>query len=108
MSLRIAREGESPMQWQYAVKSGGIAGRVDDYLVPLRAGSTYSLRLNLTQFWSANEHFASPALRSGSYRISADFNGGGAQFINLDTPGMRLMHIWTGQLRSEEIAVEIK
>lgn len=77
MSLIIAREGESPMEWQYAVKYG-VGGRLDDYLVPLRAGSTYSLRLSLTQFWSANlKDFALPSLRSGSYRIRAQFNGGG-------------------------------
>src|SRR6185369_8761363 len=28
-----------------------VAGRVDDWVLPLRAGSTYSLRLALDQFW---------------------------------------------------------
>src|SRR5207237_4830563 len=31
---------------------GRAGGRVDDYIVPLRAGSEYSLRLGMADFWA--------------------------------------------------------
>lgn len=42
-------------------RHGFVAGRVDDYIVPLRAGSMYSLTVTLDQFWcQATNEFAIP------------------------------------------------
>ena len=77
-----------------------IAGRVDDFIVGLRAGSLYAIRVSLDQYWSIK-------LPRGQYRIEARFEGQGAQSLNLDTPGIALLNFWKGILRSNSLAFEI-
>lgn len=85
-----------------------IAGRVDDYIVPLRAGSMYTVRLS-------SQNFHTPAMDSGSIppllspckcTITAGFIGDGAKAANLDTPGLRLLNFWSGKLRSNVLKVD--
>jgi hypothetical protein len=83
-----------------------IVGRVDDYVVPLRVGSTYILTLNLDQFWSPETKEFQLQIPPGKNLITAQFEGSGARSSNLDTPGMRLMNIWEGKLQSNALAVE--
>jgi hypothetical protein len=83
-----------------------IAGRVDDYVVPLRAGSTYVLTFDLDQFWSPDAEDFQLRLPPGKYQIAAQFEGGGAKSVNLDMPGMSLMNFWTGKLRSNDLVFE--
>ena len=76
----------------------GVGGRVDDFLVALRAGSMYSLRLALNEYWVPKE----PRLTfgRGTYRIEARFTGGAARQINLDTEGIATLNFWKGTLQS--------
>ena len=83
-----------------------IAGRVDEYVVPLRVGSTYTLTFNSDQFWSPETEDFQLRLPSGKYQIAAQFEGGGAKTSNLDMPGIRLMDFWKGKLHSNALAVE--
>lgn len=83
----------------------GVAGRVDDYVVPLRAGSTYTLNLSLDQFWSPNTKEFELKF-PGKCQITAQFEGGGAKTNNLDVPGIKLMNFWPGNLQSNIIIVE--
>lgn len=83
-----------------------VAGRVDDYVVPLRAGSTYILTVNLDQFWSPETKEFKLSLPPGKCQIVAQFEGGGARAGNLDMPGIRLMNFWRGKLESNALAVE--
>lgn len=83
-----------------------VAGRVDDYVVPLRVGSTYLLTFNLDQFWSPDAKDFQLKLSQGKSQLVAHFEGGKAQASNLDTPGMRLMNFWEGKLQSNVLAVE--
>ena len=87
-------------------KYPAVAGRMDDYVIPLRAGSTYTLALNLDQFWSPATKEFQLELLPGEYRIFAEFEGGGAKVDNLDMPGMRLMNFWGGRLRSNALVVK--
>ncbi|MBV9242426.1 MAG: hypothetical protein JO314_10495 [Acidobacteria bacterium] len=85
-----------------------VAGRVDDYVVPLRAGSAYTLRLSSKHFLLTidNAFIAPRLLSSGEYTITAQFVGGGAKATNLDTPGMKLMNYWIGTVRSNVLKVD--
>jgi hypothetical protein len=84
----------------------GVAGRVDDYLVPLRAGSVYSLRLPLDQFWSPSTQEFTLKLPPGKYQASAQFQGSGAATSNDDMPGIKLMNFWKGKLTSNDLTLE--
>jgi hypothetical protein len=83
-----------------------IAGRVDDYVVPLRAGSTYILTLSLDQFWSPDTKEFQLKLSRGQSQVVAHFEGGKARTGNLDMPGIKLMNFWEGELDSNALAVE--
>ena len=82
-----------------------IAGRLDDYLVPLRAGSTYTLTLRLDQFVSPTTG-EPPQLKPGRYEVSAHFHGDGAAASNADTAGVKLMNFWKGNLQSNPVLIE--
>jgi len=83
----------------------GVAGRLDDYVVPLRAGSTYTLQLTLDQFWCQETREFSIPLLSGNNYLTAQFEGTGANAVNLDTPGIKLMNFWFGKVESNTLTV---
>jgi hypothetical protein len=85
---------------------GGIAGRVDDYVVPLRSGSMYTLRLTIDQFWCHETKEFELKLRPGRNQFTARFEGAGTEGVNLDMPGMKLMNFWLGKVQSNTLAVE--
>jgi hypothetical protein len=78
----------------------GIAGRVDDFTVPLRSGSVYVLRTFLDQ-WTA------PKIAPGRYRVSARLRGEGARAINPDTEGIALMNFWKGVAESQAVEFDV-
>jgi hypothetical protein len=82
-----------------------IAGRVDDYVLALRAGSTYSLQLRLDQFWCHETKEFSIPLLSGSNYLTAQFEGTGAHAVNLDMPGVKLMNFWLGKVASNTLTL---
>lgn len=79
-----------------------VGGRVDDYMVSLRAGSSYSIKVSLDDYWSPDTKEHRLNLPPGEYRLRAEFTGSGARHINLDTQGMKLMNFWRGTVRSNE------
>ena len=86
----------------------GVAGRVDDFLVALRAGSAYEMRLSLNQYCSAATNEFDLRLPPGPYRIEARFEGDGAKATNEDTPGIALLNFWTGSLRSNSVTFQVR
>ena len=74
----------------------GVGGRVDDYVVPLRAGSSYSIKMSLDDYWSPDTKEHRLNLAPGKYRIRAEFTGSGAR------------HVWKGKLRSDETAFLVR
>lgn len=83
-----------------------IAGRVDDYVVPLRVGSSYSVVLKLEDFWSPKTNDFRLKLPPGKYQISAAYQGSGAKMSNSDMKGVALMNFWKGQLSSNVLSFE--
>jgi hypothetical protein len=87
-------------RWFGWSRRGGIAGRVDDFVVALPAGATYILRLNL-------EQAAVEKLNAGRYRIAARFEGKGARHLNLDMRGLGVMNFWIGAIQAMPLEFEI-
>lgn len=83
----------------------GVAGRLDDYVLPLRAGSMYTLQLTLDQFWCQETKEFSVPLLSGNNYLTAQFEGTGAHAVNLDMPGIKLMNFWLGNVESNVLAM---
>jgi len=88
--------GELPFSDQFPA---AIAGRIDDFTVALRSGSTYVVRIAFGTL--------SSTLSAGRYRIDARFDGQGAKFINGDTPGIALLNFWNGSLQSNSFEFDI-
>jgi hypothetical protein len=80
-----------------------ITGRVDPYLVPLRVGSIYTLKLNLGHFWLSGHELQS-CLSPGHYRISARFEGRGVgEQVTADSTWVGMVRVWKGQLQTNEV-----
>jgi hypothetical protein len=88
--------------WRYPA----VAGRVDDYIIPLPAGSIYTLNFSVDQFCSPETKEYELRLSPGKYQIAAQFEGRGAKALNLDTPGIKLFNFWKGRLQSNTLAIE--
>lgn len=83
------------------LREPSIAGRVDDYVVPLRGGSVYTLKLSLSQFWSpATKEFTSAL--PGKHQVSAQFEGGVAKHDS----GRFIMNFWEGNLQSNTLKLD--
>lgn len=84
----------------------GVRGRVDEYRVPLRAGSTYSLNLKLDQFWSPSTKEFVLNLKPGKYQVSAQFDGVGEKPRNWGQKDIGLMNYWKGKVQSNVLSFE--
>ena len=84
---------------------GNVGGRVDDYVVSLRVGSTYTLLLTLDQFWCQETKEFSIPLLSGENRLTAQFEGTSATKVNLDMGGVALMNFWLGKVESNTLTL---
>jgi len=79
---------------------GVIAGRVDDYIVPLRSGSIYGLKIGLDNLYSLGTNEIGSKLPSGKYQITAQFEGDGATIRHLS------VNSWKGKLQSNTLIIE--
>jgi hypothetical protein len=84
----------------------GVAGRLDDYIVPLRAGSTYTLQFTLDQFWCYETKEFSIQLRPGKNYLTVRFEGTDAKLVNLDMPAIKFMNFWLGKVQSNTLLLE--
>jgi hypothetical protein len=82
-----------------------VDGRVDDYVVPLRAGSMYTLKLALDQFWCEETKEFEIRLLPGKNQLTAKFQGSGAKLVNLDMPAIKLMNFWLGKAESNTVTI---
>lgn len=107
--VHLELKDESGQTWEHVfLQAGGVAGRMDDYVLPLKTGSTYAFTVPLSEFLSSDmkkQH--EKELMPGRYTVSATFEGVGAQVVNLDMQGMKLMRFWKGKLE-ESVSTLIK
>jgi len=80
----------------------GIEGRLDDFTVALRAGAAYEFPVSLDQYLRVGTR-----LGPGRHRVQARFEGRGASYVNLDTPGIALMNFWKGTAQSNTLEFEM-
>jgi len=77
-----------------------IAGYVDDFIVALRGGATYTFTVWTDQYWSpATKEIPLKWVR-GVHRISARFDGRGASHVNGDMSGVKFLNFWIGSTNS--------
>lgn len=86
---------------------GGVAGRVDDFIVALRSGAIYVLRVSLDQYVSPHSKEFRVKLGDGRHRISARFEGRAAERVNLDMQGVALLNFWKGTLQTDDLEFEV-
>ncbi len=84
-----------------------IAGRVDDYVLPLRVGSKYSIALTLDQFWCQETNEFSIPVVSGENYLTAQFEGTRANAMNFDMKGIKLMNFWLSKVESNTLTLRI-
>ena len=84
-----------------------LAGRMDDYIVALRNGATYSMDVSLTTYVSPATKEHTLTLPAGRYRIAARFSGQGAATSNLDMAGVPLLNFWKGSVDSGVLDFEV-
>ena len=77
----------------------GVQGRIDDYIVPLRAGACYSLKLRGDEFWLPATVQIGLTLTSSRNELQAWFLSDGIG----TRPDARLMNLWKGKLRSNRV-----
>ena len=101
IKIVLTNPGGDRQQPPFSSRIVVIAGRVDDFVVGLPVGGTYVLTRTL-------DRLPFGQLSPGRYRVAARFEGNGPIYINLDTPGMRLLHFWTGTVLSNTAEFEMK
>jgi len=84
-----------------------VMGRVDDYMVALRVGSRYSVRVSLDKFWCPNTKEFKLELAGGTYEVSAHLTGIGPTHPNTGTEGLDLLNFWIGELQSNTATFQI-
>ncbi len=106
--LVLTDSGGRPRELHFSDKRyPGIAGRVDDYAVPLRTGSAYTLQLSLEDYWCPESKDFALDLKPGRYSVRVEFTGKSAQHLNGDVEGLKFLPFWTGKLRSEAVGFRI-
>jgi hypothetical protein len=93
--VRLAVTDEKGATRQFRLPEPRIAGRADDFLVPLCAGATYTVSLDLDRLRPDNPAEAARKLPKGAYRVVAIFEGKDAQHVNSDLKGIALMEMVT-------------
>ena len=106
LALKFTDAGGHTRIFQFADKRhSSVAGRVDDFVVPLRAGSTYTLQVTLDQFWCQETSEFSIPLLSGENYLTAQFQGSGPKAVNADMPGIKLTKFWLGEVESNTLTL---
>jgi hypothetical protein len=89
--------------------AGIIGGRVDPMIVPLPMGSTFSILVDMDNYWDAASSEFAGKLKPRSYSVEAQFEGAAVsqQETSLDMQAVALMPYWTGTVTSNRVRVEV-
>lgn len=79
-----------------------IAGRVDEYQVPLRSGSSYSLRIGIDQLVRHSKYIGQN-LPHGKFKAVAEFDGVSDQPSNKKQRDIGLMNYWKRHVASNAV-----
>ena len=85
-----------------------VAGRLDPYIVQVKARSTYTLELGIDQFWSpATRDYQALALTPGTNKLSLEFEGQELGLVNSGQEYLSKLIFWKGKVTSNSLTVEI-
>ena len=105
--LNVTRDGGATRTYTFRGISF-VAGRLDSYIVYLRAHSTYKLELGIDQFFSpATDEYEALALLPGTCRLSLQFEGRAPGIVNLDQQHIAKMAFWQGKLTSNSLPINV-
>jgi len=76
--------------------------------VPLRAGSAYTLKLRLKDYWCPETKEFEVKLERKTYRVRAELIGKGAQHVNSDTQAVKANRFWIGKVRSDVAQFQVE
>jgi hypothetical protein len=98
--LNEVSNGDKPRTLIYP--SPPVAGRVDPFVVPLIAGSSYTLPCPVDKYVDSEigDHID---LNLKDYWISAELTGKAITKTNQDLKGLTLMKFWEGKARSNKV-----
>jgi hypothetical protein len=99
LRLLALSEGAKPRTLIYSIR---VAGRLDQFVVPLPAGSTYTLPIAFEKF-TDSESGEPVDLTAKDYRIVAEFVGEAVTTTNGDARTLALMPYWQGKVLSSEV-----
>ena len=87
----------------------GVAGRMDPLILPLPAGSIFSLRVDLDNYRAAASKEFEYKFQRGTHSLEVQFSGKAvsSQEANLDVKGIALMPYWTGTVTSNRLQFEV-
>jgi RNA polymerase sigma factor (sigma-70 family) len=103
LRLLVSSNGDKMRTLTYS--NGGVAGRLDPFVVPLPIGSCYTLRCSLDHFVDL-ESGERVDLAAKNYRITAELIGQRVTKVNSDFQGFTLMPFWQGTVRSNEVKTQ--
>jgi hypothetical protein len=83
----------------------GIAGRVDQLVLPIPVGARFAIRVDLRNYWAPVTEEFEIKLKRGMYSIEAQLTGKGIRYddANLDLKGLSAMPFWQGTVTSNRI-----
>jgi hypothetical protein len=86
-----------------------VAGRMDPFALPIPIGATFSLSVDLDNYWAAKKKEFDYKLKPGSYSIQAQLTGKGVsqQEANLDVKGIALMPYWRVAVTSNQLRFDV-
>jgi hypothetical protein len=82
---------------------------MDPFVLPIPIDATFSLSVDLDNYWAAKSKEFDYKLKPGSYSIQAQLAGRGVsqQEANLDVKGIALMPYWKGTVSSNQLRFDI-
>lgn len=101
-ALRLLVRGKGKKKTRALIYSLRVAGRLDPFVVPLPAGSRYTLRIAFDKF-ADSETGERIDLTAKDYQIAVELVGEAVSKTNADTQGLALAPYWQGKVRSNDV-----
>lgn len=86
----------------------GVAGSMDDFIVPLPVGAAYTLNVNLSDYWNPKAKIFRIEPAAGEHAIAAKYVGKSAEYTARNTGGrVNLGPVWTGEVMSAAVSFSV-
>lgn len=92
---------------ELVIPQSRVRGSLEEYRVPLRAGSTYSLKFKLHELRLSKTYELASELKPGKYRVFAQLVGMGEKARNWGQKNIALMNYWKWAFQSNAATLEL-